>query len=99
MTHMVEICIYNGIIPIIVSPPVYKTYFNSYLPTKYERKLEYITMLNEKYASLVFLEYQQDTSFSIKCFLNYDHLNPDGAKKISIKFNNTLKVILSAGDN
>ena len=89
-SYMINKCIKNGITPIIISPPVFKNYFNSYLNAKEKRRKDYINQILEKYPSVIYLDYEQDSRFVITDFKNEDHLNPNGAEK----FSSILNVVL-----
>lgn len=90
LIYMINKCIQNDITPIILSPPVYKNYFNSYLNSKEKRRKDYVNQILEKYPSVIYLDYEQDSRFVIIDFKNEDHLNPSGAKKFSKLLNDSL---------
>ena len=90
MDHMINTCIQKNIIPIMISTPVYKSYYQSYLPAKEKWRKNYIHQFIEKYPSSIFLDYEQDSRFKVTDFKNEDHLNPKGAEKFSKILNDTL---------
>ncbi|PHR74624.1 MAG: hypothetical protein COA67_00685 [Lutibacter sp.] len=99
MDYMINTCIQNNIIPIMISTPVYKSYYESYLPSKENRRRKYINHFIKKYPSSIFLDYEQDSRFKVTDFKNEDHLNPKGAEKFSKTLNDTLLAIKSQMHN
>lgn len=81
---MIGYCSDKGMIPVIVSPPIYRNYYSMMIPEKEQRRLDFIQSLKEQYPSLiVFDENLKPTDYSVKWFRNEDHLNEVGAKKYS----------------
>ncbi|WP_067149412.1 hypothetical protein [Pseudotamlana agarivorans] len=91
--HLIDKCVNNDIIPIVISPPVYKNYFNSYIISKEKRRKDYINQILLKYPAMVYIDYEQDSRFIVTDFKDEDHLNPNGAKKFSMLLNDTINVI------
>ena len=91
--YMINICVQKKIIPIVIATPVYKNYYQSYLPSKETRRKNYILQFIKKYPSSIFLNYEQDPRFKVTDFKNEDHLNPRGAEKFSKILNDTLLAI------
>ena len=81
---MIAYCSDKGIIPVIVSPPVYRNYLSKMIPEKETRRVQFIEFLQKKYPSLkVFDDNLLPTNYSARMFRNEDHLNKNGAKKYS----------------
>ena len=83
LNGMIEYCLKNDISPILIKPPVYTNYYNSYIKPKEERRRFYMDSLKLKLPQLIILDYEQSNVFTIKDFKNEDHLNPKGAVKFS----------------
>lgn len=90
LTSMIELCLHKEIVPIIISPPVYKSYLKSYLQQKQKRRTDYIQNLLKTYSKIVYLNYEKHPDFDVYDFKNEDHLNPEGSKKFSILLNKKL---------
>lgn len=99
LSYLVRECIKEDIIPIIISPPVYTNYRNSYLSSKEKRRKDYLKRIIAAYPSIIYLDYEQDNRFEITDFKNEDHLNANGAKKLTIQLNDTLVGISSKWHN
>ena len=74
------------ITPILVTYPHYSIIRGYMNPTIIERTREVGNSLSQKY-QIPFLDYFADDSFTIADFFNSDHLNVQGAAKISKKIN------------
>lgn len=85
MSEMIGLCKKNNIIPIIMMPPVFKNYFDSYLFDKEQRRKTFVKFIKEKFPTTIVLDYEQNRSFKVTDFKNEDHLNPEGAEKLSLK--------------
>ena len=93
ISRMINECIKKDITPIIISPPVYKSYFNSYINSKEKRRKDFINKILLNYPYSVYIDYEQDNRFKVTDFKNEDHLNPIGAKKFSRLLNDTINEI------
>ena len=99
LSYMIKMCIQDGIIPVIISPPVFKNYYNSYIDSKEMRRKNYINLITNKYPLVINLDYEKDSRFVVKDFKNEDHLNPIGAEKFSRILNDTLTEIKARTHN
>ncbi len=81
--RMIDICIENDVAPIILIPPVYKTYYERMIPEKKSRRDTFLNDLMEKYPSIVLMDYENSSLFEVEDFTNEDHLNIYGAKKLT----------------
>lgn len=76
---------------IICTMPLYKTYVKKRLPGLVHRRDSVLDVIKKKYNNVVLLEEEADTiNFTVKDFLNENHLNPDGAKKFTPLLNQKL---------
>lgn len=90
---MVDLCIENDIVPIIILTPVFKNYYNSYIVSKEQRRRSFLKTLEETYSQLVVLDYEQHSEMEVTDFKNEDHLNPHGAEIFSKILNRDLDSI------
>ncbi len=76
---------------IICTVPLYKTYVKKRLPGLVHRRDSVLKVIEKKYNNVVLLDKESDTlNFTVKDFLNENHLNPDGAKKFTALLNQKL---------
>lgn len=92
---MLELCNENGITPVVVLPPVYKSYYQSYLIQKKQRRQEYINFIEYTFPGVEILNFEQNINFEVTDFLDEDHLNSKGAKKLSIMLNKEIREIVT----
>lgn len=67
---------------VIVTTPVYKTYYENVSKENYDVMTNAIVVIEKKYPVKSFI-YFQDNRFEISDFMDNDHLNEDGARKFS----------------
>ncbi|WP_196895669.1 hypothetical protein [Aureivirga marina] len=91
--QMIKLCSDRKIQPIILMPPVFKSYYKSYLKDKNERRLEFVSYLEKKYPSIVVMDFEQNPNFKVTDFKNDDHLNLKGAEKFSKIINKELNYL------
>lgn len=72
---------------IIISPPVYNSYYKNMLKSKINRRKKFIENLQKKHPKIIFLNFENEESFNVFDFKNEDHLNPKGAEKFTKMFN------------
>lgn len=72
----------RGVIPVIVTPPVYKTYATHCDKSRLKSNTLFIDSLCSKYGCRYF-NYFEDTRFTIRDFSDNDHLNFVGAMKFT----------------
>lgn len=76
---------------IISTIPLYKTYLKKRNPQIVHRRDSILSVIVKKYNNVVLLDKETDTvQFSVRDFLNENHLNPDGAKKFTALVNRKL---------
>ncbi len=73
---------------IVCTLPLYKTYLKQRNPNIVRRRDSVLEVIKKKYSNVIFLNEETDTlNFTVKDFLNENHLNPDGAKKFTTLVN------------
>lgn len=78
----IDLCLGRGITPILLTTPVYHTYADHIDCAKYLWMQECIQGLCSEY-QLRYLNYFTDSRFSLADFSDNDHLNANGAEKLS----------------
>ncbi len=78
---------------VIISPPTYSNYNNLRNPNILRRRDSILELVSKKYKNVYFLNEEQNDIFTAKDFRNENHLNPDGAKKFTLKLNAVLNHI------
>lgn len=76
----------NGIIPVIITMPVYRTYSDNIDLEEYQLTQRRINWLCKKYG-IEYYNYFTDNRFKIYDFYDSDHLNSNGVQKISLIIN------------
>jgi len=79
----------KGITPILVSYPNYSLLKSLLDKSVIERNLRIGNELSQKY-QIPFLDFFNDDSFTVSDFVNCDHLNGEGAAKLSKKINEVI---------
>ena len=76
---------------IIATIPLYKTYLKKRKIPIVNRRDSVLALIEKKYKNVLLLREETDSlHFSVKDFLNENHLNPDGAKKFTALVNQKL---------
>ncbi|WP_410005372.1 hypothetical protein [Aequorivita nionensis] len=76
---------------IVCTLPLYKTYLKERNPNVVRRRDSVLSVIKKKYSNVILLNVETDTlQFTVKDFLNENHLNPDGAKKFTALVNQKL---------
>ncbi len=76
---------------IICTVPLYKTYLKERNPNIVRRRDSILSLIKNKYSNILLLDKETDTlQFTVKDFLNENHLNPDGAAKFTTMVNKKL---------
>lgn len=76
---------------ILCTLPLYKTYIKKRNPAIVHRRDSVLSVISEKYSNVILLKKETDTiHFTVKDFINENHLNPDGAKKFTALVNKKL---------
>ena len=77
-----KLCREKGIKLVIVTTPVYKTYYDHISPAWYGNMLANIGSVSRKY-NASYLNYFYDKRFELDDYMDNDHLNENGARKFS----------------
>jgi cupin superfamily acireductone dioxygenase involved in methionine salvage len=79
---------------VILSPPTHKLYVENRNNNIVKRRDSFINKLKNKYPKITFLNLENDTiTFRTKDYRDFNHLNPDGAKKLTAILQRTLDSI------
>jgi len=81
----------KGIKVILVFPPAYKAYRNLVVPKQLQTTYLKIDSLLHQYPNTTFLDFFSDTTFTSKDFMDADHLNDQGAIKMSKRINEVVR--------
>lgn len=87
---MIDLCSKNNVTPIILIPPVYKTYYDNMIPEKKDRRDTFLNHLMEKYHNIILMDYENNPLFTVEDFMNEDHLNVFGARKLTEEINENI---------
>lgn len=87
---LIQQTVSSGKVPILFSPPVFSSYRAAYLPEKQERRQRCVEDIKKKQPDLVYIDLEADPRFDLFDFRDEDHLNPNGAEKLSKIVNDTL---------
>ena len=82
LMDMIELCQASQIVPVIVTTPVYKSYARRMDMRLWGLTQEKIGGLVKKYG-ISYRDFLNDSRFVREDFRDNDHLNPDGAEKLS----------------
>ena len=83
-------CVDKGIRVVLISPPVYKTYFN-HIPANKKKEVDSLVCNIVNEYRLKYYDYSCDSRFNIYDFKNDSHLNSAGAEKLSKIINQDIK--------
>lgn len=76
---------------VVCTVPLYKTYLKERNPNIVKRRDSVLSIIAKKYSNVVILDKETDTlHFTVRDFLNENHLNPDGAAKFTALINRKL---------
>jgi hypothetical protein len=87
LEEMIHFASKNNIEIIIYTPPAYKTYVSNLNKNQLSTVINALTALAENNANCIYINLLEDTRFSSDDYRDADHLNPNGAKKLSLIFN------------
>jgi hypothetical protein len=77
---------------LIVTPPMYKEYLAKRNPEILKRRDSILFQVRKQYDNVEFLLLEEDTLlFETRDFLNHNHLNPRGARKLATEVNKILE--------
>lgn len=91
---MMDYCKKENFNVVIMSPPTFSNYNELRNPDILRRRDSILNVITKKYKNVYFINEEKDTLlFKAKDFRNENHLNPDGAKKFTLKLNEVLNEI------
>jgi predicted metal-dependent TIM-barrel fold hydrolase len=91
VTQILQLAQKNGMKVILVFPPAYKAYRNLVAPKQLQTTYLKIDSLLQQFPNTTFLDYFSDTTFTSKDFIDADHLNDQGAIKLTKKINEVVR--------
>lgn len=86
---IITLCKNKGVELVLLSPPLYQTYLK-HIPVNPEKKVNLLLTENILKYGIRFLDHSKDTAFHLTDFKNDNHLNSNGAKKLTLKINSEL---------
>ena len=91
--NMIDYCIEQNLQVIILSPPTQSHYNVLRNNSILKRRNRVLSQVKETHNNIHLLNLETDLSFTIKDFKNENHLNPNGAKKLTIKLDSLINTI------
>lgn len=88
---MVKLCAEKGITPIVLLPPMYKTYVQEMKPAKKQRRDDFLEAMEQKYSTLKVWDYEVSHGYQATDFTNPDHLNPVGSKQFTERLDSLIQ--------
>ena len=89
LEELINLLLSKNITPILITYPVYSLMNNFLDVSTLERNRNVGNELSQRY-QIPYLNYNDDDSFTIEYFFNCDHLNKEGAAKLSKKINEVI---------
>lgn len=80
-------CKNNGIQLILCTLPAYKSYTKNLNSVQMDLTIEYCKYLNDNFNEVYYYNFLNDINFVKSDFFNADHLNDNGAKKLTLMLN------------
>ncbi len=75
---------------ILFTPPAYKYYIDAFDKNTFEKVAKIGSSFEKNNSNVVYYNFINDTSFRKEDYFDADHLNENGAKKLTIKLNNII---------
>jgi hypothetical protein len=97
LNESIKLLLKKGIVPILITTPVFKTHSNN-LDPKYAKGMQELTRLICKQHNLTYFNLMKSKQFNEKDFYNANHLNGSGAIKLSNILGNRIDSVLK-GNN
>lgn len=91
LTDIIEFAKVRNIGIVMCTPPAYKTYYTILNKKQLLKTINVATELASSYDNVKYLNFLEDTSFLAEDFYDADHLNANGAKKLTLKIDPVLK--------
>ncbi len=96
LLSIIDYCLKNDIEIILLKVPVFSTYRNNYITEKLGRRDAFIDSL-EHQKSIILMDFEKDQRFTVKDFRNDDHLNSNGANKLTEIINQDFLILTQTG--
>ncbi len=90
---MLDYCKKQKLNVLIISPPTYHNYIESRNPNILKRRDSIIKAVLKKYPNVYYFNNEVDSDMVLQDFRNENHISPKGAKKFTLKLNDTLNKI------
>ena len=90
---MIEYCLERNLKVVVLSPPTFPNYNELRNPNVLRRRDSILDYVDNTYENVYFLNTEKDSDFKVEDFRNENHLNPEGAEKLTKKLNSFLKEI------
>jgi hypothetical protein len=88
---LIALCVQNGVTPVVLAPPVYMNYYKAMNPQKKKKRDDLLSFIKTKNPQTLVYNFEHTESFTVKDFMNEDHLSPQGAKKFTLLIDSILK--------
>lgn len=88
--NIAKLCQLNGIRLILVTPPAYISYRQNIEASRLAEIISEVEKLQSTYANISYSNYFDDPRFTASDFFDADHLNHQGAEKLSRLINNEI---------
>lgn len=91
INKMVTMANNNGWKIVLFTPPAYKLYSTNLSKSQYEHTIKYCEQISKLNTNVRYYNLIDSSNFKIADFLDADHLNSNGARKLSIILNRIIK--------
>lgn len=91
LTQIIETCQQKGINVILLTTPTHPSYYTLLDSAMWGKTQHICEQLDKKYEHVTYLNYLKDSTFTDDDFYDADHLNRQGAAKLSTKLNNIIR--------
>ncbi len=91
LKEMIDFCNKRNTKVIIITTPVSHTFLENESSYQKEINSRELFSILEQYPSVTYMNYENDSSFTDDDFYDSDHLNTDGATKLTLKLSEILK--------
>lgn len=81
----------RGVKVLLVTPPSYSSYANNLNLDQLNLMVTYLNQVSDTYTNCTYINMLKDDNFIASDYYDADHLNHQGAKKLSLKLNTLLK--------
>jgi hypothetical protein len=81
----IEFCNQNNVVLLFITTPTYSSYRQNLNTEQLNEMFETIDGLTQEHNNVLYANWLEDSSFTAEDYVDSDHLNQNGAKKLSIK--------------